>query len=180
MQFLADGGSVALGKGDVGTQELRSEDHAVPHSRLALVHASDVAGQGKVALGLALVQQDEDEVETRHQSCWQVDVLVDGFLLVVASVEGVGSSKNGGSGVERGSYAGLGDGDSLLLHDFVDGCAVEFLHFVELVNAADSHVCQHKGACLQRQLLGERVSHNGSSQTHSRTTFACSVNCPWG
>lgn len=145
VQFLADGGAEAFRHGDVGSEEFWGEAGVVVvlGSSFLLVDCPDVPGEAEVVVLVGLVKQDENQVEPREEGRGQVDVLVDCLLLVVPAVEGIGRSKDRGSGVEGGGDARLGDGDCLLLHNLVDGCPVELIHFVELVNAADSHIGQH-------------------------------------
>jgi hypothetical protein len=179
MEFLRDGGREVFGQGDVGPQEVwPKHDLRVIGRLLQLVDLSDVFGNGEVLLLLGVIGQHEDEVEPGEQGCGEVDVLVDGFVLVVPAEEGVGGGEDGGAGVERGGDAGLGDGDGLLLHHLVDGRPVVLLHLVELVDAADPHVRQHQRTRLQRQLLRVRVDHDRRSQPHARTALPRRVDCP--
>ena len=66
-----------------------------------------------------VVQQDEQQVETRQQRVRQVDVAGDGQAVVVGAVDGVGGCQDRATGVERGLDARFRDGDRLLLHDLV-------------------------------------------------------------
>ena len=47
------------------------------------------------------------------------------------------------TGFQQTIHTHLGNGDGLLFHDFVDGCAVTVYHFVKLVDAAHSTIGQH-------------------------------------
>ena len=51
------------------------------------------------------------------------------------SINGIGGREDGASGIECCVDAGLGDGDSALLHHFVDGRPIYVRHLVELVDA---------------------------------------------
>lgn len=61
----------------------------------------------------------------------------------------------------------------------MDGCPVVFLHLVELIDAADSHISQHQSTGLKGKLLGIRIDHDGCSETDSGTSLSRCVNCPW-
>lgn len=62
----------------------------------------------------------------------------------------------------------LSDGDGLLLHHLVDGCAVGVGHLVELIDAADALVGEHQGAAFQSHFPGHRVSHHRGGQADAR------------
>lgn len=51
-------------------------------------------------------------------------------------------------------HACLGDGYCLLLHHLVHSHPVDFVHFVELVDADHSAVGKHHGTCLKSFLSG--------------------------
>ena len=95
-----------------------------------------------VALLVMLILDDEDHVETRQDRFRQLDVLAEGNRAVVAATNGIGSCNNGTARLKRSDNAGLGDGNGLLLHGFVDRGTVLVVHLVEFVNAADTAVTQ--------------------------------------
>ena len=45
----------------------------------------------------------------------------------------------------------------LLFHNFVDSNSVLFLHFIELVNAADAAISKHKSSAFENKLVGNRI-----------------------
>lgn len=59
--------------------------------------------------------------------------------------------------------AHFGDGDGLLFHDLMDGCAVCVSHLVKLIDAADALISQHQGSPFQGHFSSQRISHHGSS-----------------
>ena len=65
------------------------------------------------------VEDQEDQVEPGHEGVRQLDVLDDGALVVPLGLDGVGGGQDGGASVELADDAGLGDGEGLLLHHFV-------------------------------------------------------------
>ena len=96
-----------------------------------------------VFLVVLLVEDDEEQVETRHDRSTDVDVVAEGLRAVVSALHGIGCSQDGGSCIEGGMNARLGKRNSLLLHRFVDGHLVFKLHLVELINAANTMVSEH-------------------------------------
>ena len=106
-----------------------------------------------VSVRLVLVEQDENEVETGEERILHGDVLHGRFEGVISeniclkiselkktialspSINGIGSREDRASGVELCMDAGLGDGDSALLHHLVDGRPIYVRHLVEFVDA---------------------------------------------
>jgi len=109
---------------------------------------SHVLGQPQVLLKVRFVEKEEKKIEARKKGSREVDVLKGRLLGIVAAIGRVGSSEDGGSGVQGGVDSCLGNGDCLLLHHLVDGRPVCFIHFVKLVNAAHSVVSKNKGTPL--------------------------------
>ena len=68
------------------------------------------------------------------------------------AVHGVGGSQDAAASVEPGLDAGLGDGDTALLHHLVDCRSVHVGHLVKLVDAHHPPVGQHHGSGLQDPL----------------------------
>jgi len=76
----------------------------------------------------------------------QLDVFDDGLLPVPLRIDGIGSGQDGRAGIELANHAGLGNAQSLLLHDLVQDGPSSVRHLVELVDAADSVVGQYQGS----------------------------------
>ena len=57
------------------------------------------------------------------------------------TVDRIGSRNDAAPCVEGGVNASFGDGDRLLLHDFVNGDPVDFRHFVKFVDTDHATVC---------------------------------------
>lgn len=72
-----------------------------------LVDVGDVLGQAQVAVGVRLVLDQPEQVETGEQSGRQLDVLLDALARVVAAVGRVGCGEDRAAGVQRGHDAGL-------------------------------------------------------------------------
>lgn len=108
------------------------------------VDGDNVLGEVAVYGLVALVEDDEEEIEARHDGGGHVDVGAQGGFAVVAASHGVGGREDGGARIEGGLDAGFGDGDGLLFHGFVDGDLVGEVHFVEFVDGADAVVGEHE------------------------------------
>mmetsp|Transcript_2185 Transcript_2185/g.6453 ORF Transcript_2185/g.6453 Transcript_2185/m.6453 type:complete len:575 (+) Transcript_2185:7-1731(+) len=121
------------------------------------VHSQHVLADSRVQLGVHLVQQDKEQVEARQQRVGQAHILHHGTVCVIGAVHRVGRCHHRAARVERGVDARLGDCDRLLLHRLVNCHAVQVAHLVELVDAANAAVRQHKRTRLQHCLLGVGV-----------------------
>ena len=92
---------------------------------------------------VAVVDDDEKQVEPRHDRHRHVDVGLQSFRAVVAAVLRVRRREDRGPRVEIRLDAGFGNRYSLLLHGLVDGHLVRRVHLVELVDAANAVVREH-------------------------------------
>lgn len=71
------------------------------------------------------------------------------------AIDRVGSCQNTAAGIQPSMDASLGDGDSTLLHHFVDGCAVHVGHLVKFIDANHTSVSKDHGPCFQTALPWE-------------------------
>ena len=55
----------------------------------------------------------------------------------------------------------------LLFHNFVDSNPVLFLHFIELVNAANAAIGENKSAAFENKLVRDRIFLHNSGQTNT-------------
>ena len=60
---------------------------------------------------------------------------------------------------------GLGNGDSLLFHDFMDSYTINIVHLVKLVDTHDTSVSQDHGTSLEMLLSSVLVNGYCSSET---------------
>lgn len=107
-----------------------------------------------------------------QESSGELNILGHALLEVVAAVGGIGRGQDAHSRVQRRHDPGLGNGDGLLFHDFMDGGSVLVGHLIELVDAADPLVGQDKSPALQHHLARQIVFHDGGSQTGAGRTAA--------
>mmetsp|Transcript_3534 Transcript_3534/g.5879 ORF Transcript_3534/g.5879 Transcript_3534/m.5879 type:complete len:391 (+) Transcript_3534:371-1543(+) len=178
---------------DIGTHKLviegletKAQDIRVFHEFQAIfvllletaVHLGHVLRQLLVLVTIHGVQQQEDHVEAGQQRSGQVNVLHRRLVGIVAAVDWVCCSQNGGPAVQGGRDPALGDGHRLLLHDLVDGCPVAFLHLVKLIDAANAVVSQDQGATLQGHLSGGVVPVHRGRQAHAGGALARGVDGP--
>lgn len=73
-----------------------------------LVDIGDVLGQTQVGIGVWFVLDEPEKVKTGEQSSWQLNVLLNTLLGVVAAIGGVSCSQNGATGIQGSHDAGLG------------------------------------------------------------------------
>jgi hypothetical protein len=93
--------------------------------RAATRTSDDVLGNSPISARVNLIQHNKEQVKTGEERIGQADVFLDGAMLVILAIDGVGRGEDRAAGIEGGVDAGLGDGDGLLLHDFVDSHLLE-------------------------------------------------------
>ncbi|KAI6768007.1 hypothetical protein HG530_006016 [Fusarium avenaceum] len=172
-------GSEGFCKADVSL-ELLSAELRLDSLITQLMDSNNVFCQVAIDLLVALVEDDEEEIETRHNRCRHVDVGAESCLAVVATTNRVSSSKNTCSGVKSGLDASLCDRDGLLFHGFVDGNLICNIHLVKLINGTNTIVCQHKSTSLDGELACLLILDYCRSKTSSRrglTTGVDSTGC---
>ena len=73
----------------------------------------------------------------------------------------------------------FGDGEGLLLHDFMQDGAGGIAHLVKLVDTADAVIGQDQSSGLQNKLSSLRILGDVSSQTDGRGALTRRVLRPW-
>ena len=141
---------------DVGLKLCHSEVRG-QCSILNSVHIDNMARNVEVLIILFLVDDDEKEVETRHN--WRADINVEAqrSRAVISTSKRIGCSQDRGTSIERGVDASFCDRDGLLLHSFVDSNLVLDIHLVELINTADAVVSKHQGTSLDTEFTCLRI-----------------------
>lgn len=119
------------------------------------------------------VADDAQDVESRQDGLGQLDVLTEGYCAVVAPANRVSGSDDSAASLQSRDDTSLGDGDSLLLHRFVDGCSVLVVHLVEFVDQASTLVSKHERTTFQSPFSRKRISPDTSSETDGRCTLTC-------
>ena len=74
---------------------------------------------------------------------------------------------------------GLGERDGLLLHCLMDSHLILDVHFVELVNAADSVIGKHESSCFDAEVSSLRVLQHTGSKTSSTGCFSTCIDGSW-
>ena len=87
------------------------------NENLPVVETDEMPAEPLVVQLVLRVQHEEYEVESRHESVRELNVLHDGLLGVPGRLDGVGGRQDGGPRVQLADDARLGDGQGLLLHD---------------------------------------------------------------
>jgi len=67
-----------------------------------------------------LIQDDKEQIETTHNRRRHSNVLSQRLSTIISPTDGIGSSEDTCSRVQRGLNASLGYGNSLLFHRFVN------------------------------------------------------------
>ena len=143
------------------------------------VHAQDVLGDLAVAEVVDVVGDDEQEIEPGEQGVGEGDVAVGVLVGVVLAVDGVCGGDDAAAGVEGGVDARFGNGDGLLLHDFVDGNAVDVAHLVEFVDTDDASVGEDHGTGFEAAFAGFFVAGDSCGETDARGASTGSCNGEW-
>lgn len=92
-------------------------------------------------MGVALLVKNQvNQVKTRKQSRWELDVVDHTQFRVILGVHWVGGSKNGCSRIQGTDYASLSNRNSLLFHGFVKNHSGAIIHLIEFINAANASV----------------------------------------
>mmetsp|Transcript_9781 Transcript_9781/g.34429 ORF Transcript_9781/g.34429 Transcript_9781/m.34429 type:complete len:583 (-) Transcript_9781:609-2357(-) len=162
----------ALARGQDVRRQLAGRERRVEHALGTSVDVDDVRRDRAVGELVAIIDDDEKQIEAGHDGGGHVDVGLERLGLVVAAVLRVGGGQNCRPRVEVGVDTRLCDGNRLLLHGLVDGRPVLLVHLVKLVDAAEAVVCEDERAALERPLLGERVLVDARREADGRGAFA--------
>ena len=135
------------------------------------VHANDVIGEATiVCIGLPIKDQI-DQIKSREQGRWKPDVIDYGEFRVILGVNRVGGRKDCGPCIQGTDNTSFSNGYSLLLHGFMKDHASAVIHFVELVDAANTAVREHKSTALQYDFSCLWVFGNVYCETNRRGSF---------
>ena len=141
-----------------------------------LVHADDVLCEMAINLLVALVQDDEEEIETRHDGGRHVDVGPKRGLAVITPTDRVCCCEDTRARVQGGLNARLGDGDGLLFHGFVNGDLISNIHLVKFVDSADAVISKHQSTGFDGEFTRLLVLDDCRCETRSRRSLARCVN----
>lgn len=142
------------------------------------VEVDDEGAQIAVDLFIDLVSDYVEDVETGKNGVGEVDVVVEGDLGVVATLERICRCDDRASSPESSHNACLGDRYGLLFHCLVDRCPIMLVHLVKFVNQANTFVSQHQCSSFQLPLICRVIAFDTRSQTHSRCSLSSCVNRP--
>mmetsp|Transcript_25912 Transcript_25912/g.38036 ORF Transcript_25912/g.38036 Transcript_25912/m.38036 type:complete len:221 (+) Transcript_25912:522-1184(+) len=124
------------------------------------VEGHDVSCDALIAFNVAHVADDENEVKTRQNGALKVDVVHRRLHVVVPPEYRVCGGKHRGTCVQHCGDARLGNGDSLLLHSFVDSHSIFRAHLIKLINAYHTAISQHHSAPLEKELSSLSILHD--------------------
>ena len=103
----------------------------------------------KIPFLLRLIGHDKDQVKTREKRRGHVDLIGNITEHIEAAVFRVSSPEKGTPGLKCRGYSGFRNTDGLLLHCFVKGRPVLFLHFIHFIDSGNTHIGKHKSAGFQ-------------------------------
>lgn len=127
------------------------------------MHIHDMLRNVQIDRLIALVKNDEEQVETTHNRRTHCDVGPQAHLSVVPSANRVGCSKDGRSRVQCRLDTGLRDADRLLFHSFVNGDLVTNVHLVEFIDGANTIVGKHERTSFNGKFSGFFISNDRCS-----------------
>ena len=125
---------------------------------------------------ITLVQNHEEQVESRHDRCTHRHIRSKAHLPVVPPTNRVGRGEDRSSRVESGLDTCFRDGDGLLFHRLVNGDLIRDIHFVEFIDGADPVVREHQCTRFDSEFARFFVLHDRGCQTGGRRSFARRVN----
>ena len=127
---------------NIPLQCLRTE-FGVNRFILEPVDVHDVFRDVQVAFLVALVEYNEEQIETTHDRSSHGNVRAQALLPVVPTTDRVRCCEDGGPSVEGGVNSGFGNGNCLLFHSFVNSNLIRDIHLVELVDGTDTVISEH-------------------------------------
>ena len=131
------------------------------------MHVNDVPCNIEVVFITLLIDNYKEEIKSTHDRRRNVNIVVKRASPIVSAMNRVGSGQDRSTSIQGGMDTGLSDRDSLLLHGFVDGSLISWVHLIELIDAADTVVGEHKGTSLYAKLSCFSVSGDTCSQASS-------------
>lgn len=99
-----------------------------------------------IKFNIGLVKKQENQIEAGQKCGREIDIIMRVLTGVIPSVNRVSCGEYGCTSVETGCDTSLCNGYSLLFHNFMNVGTISFVHFVELIDAADSSICKDKCA----------------------------------
>lgn len=148
-------------------------------STVILVQRNYSFCNGQVYLLSTVISHHKKDIKSWHQWRWQSYVGLEVLGLIITTHDGVHGCKNGASCIKSSLYTSFCNRDCLLLHGFMNGNRISFLHLVKLINAANTVVCKHKGSCFKSEVSCLRILGQRGGQTSCWGTLAWCVDCSW-
>lgn len=139
------------------------------------MHVHNVLSDVEVLFIALLINDYKEEIKTTHNRCGDLHIIIKRACSIVSAVYWVSSCQDRGAGVESGMDTSLGDRDSLLLHGLMNSSLVFRIHFIELIDATDTVVGEHKGSRLNTEFTCFTVFTDTSSETGCRTCLSRSI-----
>lgn len=132
------------------------------------MHAHNMSCDTLVTTALVVIPNNEDHVKTGQNGGLEVNVFSWCFQIIISPEDRVCGGQHRCPRVEDRGNTSLGNGDSLLLHGFVNGNPVLVSHLVELINTDSTAVCKNHGTSFKVELTRGCISLYGRCQTSRR------------
>lgn len=151
---------------------------AVMTGLLVAMDVDDKLAEIVVWIRIALITHYKEQIETRHDGSWELDIILQRFGFVVATEDRVGCCQNRCPSVKCGIDSSFGDRNCLLFHSLMDCNLIFELHFVKLINAANTIISQHQSTCLD-SYVSALISSYTCSQTSSWSRLTVCIDWSW-
>jgi|LauGreDrversion4_2_1035121.scaffolds.fasta_scaffold81951_3 hypothetical protein len=120
-----------------------------------------------IILGVFLIKHNEEEIKTGEKRVWETNILSNWLVSSIFSIYGIGSSNYTAASIEGNMDACLCDGNSLLLHDFMNCDSIDIVHLVKLINANDASVSKDHSAGFKMFFTSIFVNGHCCSETNT-------------
>lgn len=112
-------------------------------------------------------------IKARQNRLRQLNILLERDRRIISPARRICRSNNSTACLERRDDPSFRDGDTLLLHRFMDTRAVRVVHLVELVDQARPFVSEHQCPALERPFARHGVLPHTRGETDGGGTLAC-------
>ena len=104
------------------------------------VERHDVIRESSIGCLRLLIENKVNQVESWEEGWWHLHIFNNRHAWIVFRLDWICSCQDCGSCIEGANDTSLGDGNSLLLHGLMKNNSGVIIHFVELINAANTSI----------------------------------------
>jgi hypothetical protein len=128
---------------------------------------------------VCLIKKKEDQIKSRKECSWKIDVLVGLQFLIISSINWICCCQNRCSSIQTCGDTSLSNRNSLLLHNLMNISSISFVHLIELINTANTGISQDQGSSLENNFSGSLVLENSCCKTNTRRSLSGCVDTSW-